>query len=441
MRSILLLCCSCLYLTSLAAPCQLWGAPKTNVILIMADDIGYECYGAYGGTSYKTPVLDRMARQGMRFDHAYSNPVCTPSRVKIMTGLSNVRNYAAFGILRRSERTIGHMMKDAGYRTAIAGKWQLLGTEHDPEQTRGKGSWPQDAGFQRHCLWQVDKGGPRFWGPVITIDGKTQQFEKDVFGPDIYCQFLLDRMDEYQDEPFFLYYPMALVHWEHDSTKEDPNQFIPTPHSADRNNTNQQENFADMVSYMDTIIGRIVNKTVELGITDRTLILVTGDNGTYRSIKSRIGDKVIVGGKGRPTDAGTHVALIAYQPGTVAADRVCKSVVDFSDFAPTIAEATGTEPLSPTDGRSFFPQLLGSKGNPRENIFIYYCPNPERSKPLRFVRNERWKLYGDNRLFDVANDVLEKKPVTGPASDGIRKQLQAALDKMPNEGQSLMKFD
>ena len=86
-------------------------------------------------------------------------------------------------------------------------------------------------------------------------------------------------------------------------------------------------------------------------------------------------------------------------------------------------------------------QLLGSKGNPRENIFIYYCPNPERSKPLRFVRNERWKLYGDNRLFDVANDVLEKKPVTGPASEGIRKQLQAALDQMPNEGQSLMKFD
>ncbi|HBP82344.1 MAG TPA: arylsulfatase A, partial [Planctomycetaceae bacterium] len=73
-------------------------------------------------------------------------------------GLSNVRNYAAFGILRQSERTIGHMMEDAGYRTAIAGKWQLLGTEHYPEQTRGKGSWPQDAGFQRHCLWQGDTG-------------------------------------------------------------------------------------------------------------------------------------------------------------------------------------------------------------------------------------------------------------------------------------------
>ena len=106
------------------------GAEKTNVILIMADDIGYECYGAYGGTSYKTPVLDRMAAEGMRFDHAYSNPLCTPSRVKIMTGLSNVRNYASFSILKKTERTIGHMMQEAGYRTAIAGKWQLYGAEH-----------------------------------------------------------------------------------------------------------------------------------------------------------------------------------------------------------------------------------------------------------------------------------------------------------------------
>ena len=90
-----------------------------------------------------------------------------------------------------------------------------------------------------------------------------------------------------------------------------------SPHPTARTETTQtnRENFADMVSYMDTVIGRIVNKTVEMGIADRTLILVTGDNGTYRSIKSNIGDKVIVGGKGRPTDAGTHVALIAYQPG------------------------------------------------------------------------------------------------------------------------------
>jgi arylsulfatase A len=407
------------------------GAKKTNVILIMADDIGYECYGAYGGTSYATPVLDKMAAEGMRFDHAYSNPVCTPTRVKIMTGLSNVRNYASFSILKRTERTIGHMMQDAGYRTAIAGKWQLYGAEHYPDLIRAKGALPQSMGFDRHCLWQVDKSGSRFWGPKITIDGKLQSFGDDVYGPDIYSQFLLERMEEYHDEPFFLYYPMALVH--------DP--FVPTPDSVDPKNENKQENFADMVAYLDKIIGRIVDKTVELGIAENTLILVTGDNGTHRSRKSNMGDQVIVGGKGSPTDAGTHVCLIAYQQGAVPAGKVSEDLIDFTDFAPTIAAATGAAPLSPTDGVSFLPQLHGKKGTPRDTIFVYYWPRPEKGKPLRFVRDKRWKLYGDGRLIDVKNDILEKSPVTSVEAAAIREKLQAALDRMPAEGQTLLNFN
>ena len=406
-------------------------AEKTNVILIMADDIGYECYEAYGSTSYKTPVLNKMASGGMRFDHAYSNPVCTPSRVKIMTGLSNVRNYASFSILKKSERTIGHMMQDAGYHTAIAGKWQLYGAEHYGDLIRSKGSLPENTGFDRHCLWQVDKLGSRFWGPTITIDGKVKKFSQQVYGPDVYCQFLLDRMEEFKDEPFFLYYPMALVH----------SPFVPTPKSTNRSSTDKQQNFADMVAYMDEIIGRIVDKTVQLGIAQRTLILVTGDNGTHQSIRSNLGDKVIKGGKGLPTDGGTHVGLFAYQPGTVPAGTVSSDLVEFSDFVPTIADATGASPLSPNDGRSFLPQLRGETADPRETIFVYYWPRPERGQPLRFVRNERWKLYDTGRLFDVQNDVLEKQPVAGPEADTIRRQLQAAMDRMPAKGQTLLKFD
>jgi len=412
-------------------PSLVSGAEKTNVILIMADDIGYECYEAYDGTSYKTPVLNKMAAEGMRFAHAYSNPVCTPSRVKLMTGLSNVRNYASFSILKRSERTIGHMMQEAGYRTAIAGKWQLYGAEHYDDLIRRKGSLPQNMGFDRHCLWQVYKMGSRFWAPTITIDGKVEKFGEDVYGPDVYCQFLLDRMEQYKDEPFFLYYPMALVH----------SPFVPTPDSADRNCKNKQQNFADMVAYMDKLVGRIVDNTVQLGIAQRTLILVTGDNGTHKSIKSNMGDKVIIGGKGKPTDGGTHVGLFAYQPGTVPAGKVSSDLVDFSDLVPTIAAATGATPLSPTDGRSFFSQLRGETGNPRETIFVYYWPRPEKGLPLRFVRNQRWKLYGDGRLIDVKNDVLEQSPVTGPETVAIRKQLQAAMHRMPAEGQTLLKFD
>jgi arylsulfatase A len=407
------------------------GAEKTNVVLIMADDIGYECYEAYGGTSYKTPVLNKMAERGMRFDHAYSNPICTPSRVKIMTGLSNVRNYTSFSTLKNTEKTIGHMMQNAGFRTAIAGKWQLLGAEHYPDFIRGKGSWPKDMGFERHCLWQVDKLGSRFWGPTITIDGELKKFPTDVYGPDVYSQFLLDRMEEYKDQPFFLYYPMALVH----------SPFDPTPDSADQTSKDRQQNFADMVAYMDKLIGRIVDKTVQLGIAQRTLILVTGDNGTHSSLKSKMGEKVIVGGKGKPTDAGTHVALFGYQPGTVPAGNVSNDLVEFSDFMPTIASATGATPLFPTDGQSFLPQLHGENGEPRETVFVYYWPRPEKGEPLRFVRNKRWKLYGDGRLIDVQNDVLEKTPIVSPESNTIRQRLEAAMNRMPTEGQTLLDFD
>jgi len=237
-------------------------------------------------------------------------------------------------------------------------------------------------------------------------------------------------MEEYKDEPFFLYYPMVLVH----------SPFVPTPDSVDKKSKNKQRNFADMVAYMDKLIGRIVAKTVELSLAEKTLILVTGDNGTHVSLKSKMGDKVIKGGKGKPTDAGTHVALFGYQPGTVPAGHASKDLVEFTDFVPTIAQATGATTLSPTDGQSFLPQLHGKRGKPRESIFVYYWPRPERSEPLRFVRNQRWKLYGDGRLFDVQNDVLEKTPVMGTQHNAIQQTLQTAMDRMPAEGQTLLSF-
>ena len=109
--------------------CRAESSPP-NIILIMADDIGYECFGCYGSEHYRTPHIDRLAENGMRFEQCHSQPLCTPSRVKIMTGISNVRNYAAFSVLRRDAITFGHLLRDAGYETAVGGKWQLYGAEH-----------------------------------------------------------------------------------------------------------------------------------------------------------------------------------------------------------------------------------------------------------------------------------------------------------------------
>ena len=157
-------------------------AQGPNIILIMADDLGYEALGCNGGTSYKTPLLDQLASRGMRFTHCYSQPVCTPSRVKIMTGQSNARNYRQFGLMPAGQITFGNLLKEAGYTTCIAGKWQLSG---GAEPTI-KGTWWSDCGFDQSCMWAYshylkpadqahyksnsltgDRTTSRFWNPCI----------------------------------------------------------------------------------------------------------------------------------------------------------------------------------------------------------------------------------------------------------------------------------
>lgn len=159
--------------------CTTGDARRPNVILIMADDVGYECFGCYGSRQYRTPNIDRLATEGMRFQHCYSQPLCTPSRVKLMTGLSNVRNYVAFSILNRDQRAIGQYMKQGGYHTAVAGKWQLLGAQHYAPRFRGRGTWPEKSGFDEICLWQVDQLGSRYWKPQLYVNGANR-----TFGPD-----------------------------------------------------------------------------------------------------------------------------------------------------------------------------------------------------------------------------------------------------------------
>ena len=408
--------------------------PRPNVILIMADDVGYECFGCYGSRQYQTPNIDRLARRGMRFDHCYSQPLCTPSRVKIMTGLSNARNYSSFSVLNRDQRTIGHYFQDAGYETMVAGKWQLLGAEHYADRFRGKGTWPRRAGFDHVCLWQVDRLGGRFWKPLLYIDGQNRQFGEDDYGPQVVTNYITDFLAADRDKPFFVYYPMILVH----------SPFVPTPDSPSRESKDRQRNFEDMVATMDKLVGQIVAKTEELQIADRTLILFTGDNGTHKSIQSTLDGVTIQGGKGKTTDAGTRVPLVAYWPGMIPADRVSEDLVDFSDFLPTLLEAAGATVPDGLDGQSFLPQLRGDPGSPREWIYCYYCPRPERTPPARFVRDQRWKLYGDGRFFDVAADTLEEEPLKdlaeGTPAHAARRKLAAALESMPAEGRSLLKF-
>ena len=414
-----------------AALSQATAGKKTNVVLIMSDDTGYEVFGCYGSKQYSTPNIDQLAENGMRFNHCYSQPICCPSRVEIMTGKSNARNYVYWDVLDPNEKTIGHMMQDAGYATCIAGKWQLYGTGTFAPELAGKGTLPENAGFDEHCMWQVDTHTERYWQPEFRVNGEATSFPgKDAFGPEICTDYLCDFIDRNKQKPFFAYYPMMLTH----------SPFVTTPDSVDRSSTSGQKNFEDMVAYMDKIVGRIVDQLDEADVLENTLILFTGDNGSpggeKGGIVSELNGKMIAGGKGKTTDAGTRVALVANMPGTVPAGKVTDDLVDFSDMMPTMAAMTGASlPKGDVlDGVSFAPQLHGKKGTPRESIYSYTegVPGPE-PDPTIYARNQRWKLYSDGRLFDISNDVLEQKPImTG--RHAVRSKLQATIDSMPSEG-------
>ena len=410
--------------TILVTPSTLAAKPRPNIVLLMADDFGYECLSCNGGESYSTPHLDRLAADGMRFTHAYSQPVCTPSRVKIMTGLSNARNYVDFGLLKKGSRTFGHMLQDAGYQTAVAGKWQLYGRGNKS----GRGTHPRDAGFHEYCLWQVEQRNSRYWKPLIDQNGKILPTTTEDFGPDIFWEYSKDFISRNKDRPFLLYFPMVLTHA----------PFVNTPENNNREKLDKQQAFAGMVSYADTIVGRFASHLKALGITDNTLLLFTGDNGTPRQIQSVLNGCPIKGGKAGTTDAGTHVPLVANWPGTIK-PGVCNDLVDFSDFVPTLAEASGgTHPYaSQADGRSFFAQLTGEPSHPRDWIYCFNHPRTGSGKPQRFVRDQRWKLYGDGRLIDVTHDPEETSPLDATTANdearAARTKLKSALLSMPSE--------
>ena len=393
-------------------------AQPPNIVLVMADDVGVEAFRCYGGESYETPRIDAMAASGVRFENCHSQPLCTPSRLKIMTGLSNSRNYTKFSIMRPGEFTFAHMLKERGYATAVVGKWQLLGSEGYVGVV-GTGTVPADAGFDQYCMWQITQVYSRYWNPLVDTDGDLKRHGSDVYGPDVFLDYAVEFMRANRDRPFFLYYPMALPH----------NPFTTTPLSLDRSLENGPGNFGDMVRYIDRQIGRLQNALTELGLDENTVLIFTSDNGTNGQITSRQNGRDVRGAKSQTLDTGTHVPLVVTGPG-VASGAVVSDLVDFSDFMPTLGDISGTQYERLTDGVSFWPQSQGLEGTPKEFIYTYYSPRPgnERFPERDWVRTVRYKLYGDGRLFDVIADPLEEHEIENYA---VRTRLQSALNSSP----------
>jgi arylsulfatase A len=400
---------------------QVFAAERPNIILIMADDFGYECVTANGGQSYQTPNLDRLAATGMRFEQCHVQPLCTPTRVQLMTGRYNVRNYLNFGTLVCMETTFAHLLKKAGYATGICGKWQL-GREANA---------PRHFGFDESYLWQHTRRPPRYANPGLEHDGVEKDFSNGEYGPKLVNDFALDFVTRHKARPFFLYYPMILTH--------DP--FQPTPDSPnwEAKAIGEQVNrdvkhFADMTAYMDKMIGRLVAKLDELGIRDNTLLLFLGDNGTRSSVTSRFNGGDYAGGKGTTTKRGTHVPFIASWPAVMKQGRVNRDLISSTDFLPTICQAASVPVPKDSDGVSILPQLRGEKGTPREWLYCWYSPRQRLDLTVReFAFDHDYKLYRTGQFFDLAADPFEEKPLNlgtlTKVETAAKGKLQQVLDQ------------
>jgi len=387
---------------------------KPNVVLIVTDDMGYETIGYNKVVNFRTPNIDTLAGESIVFPNCDAQPLCVPSRVQLITGQYNYRNYINWGSFNLEMPALGSMMRDAGYATGAFGKWHLSRS-------------PEELGFDDYSLFDGSPGNLSYAEFFKRYYYNSPLKEKSgdyiaAYAPDRFNQQLLRFIDDNKTKPFFIYYPMSLAH----------NPFEPTPDSKDPACRDWQRNFEDMVAYADKLIGRVIAKLKQTGLYDNTVIIYTGDNGTKTLAHIMSDGTTIYGGKGIHTNDGCHVPLFVKYDGK---SRLSEELVDFTDFYPTLAEIAGYDlnPLAEkVDGASLMPVLQNGPGREKPYIFSTYF------EPLScYIRNAQYKLYYDGRLFNIRNDPRELKPYyvqnDRPQTAAARMLLKSALEDLLDE--------
>jgi len=406
----------------LRPPCAAATPPRPNVVFILADDLGYGDLGAYGATDLATPSIDRLAREGLRFtDHYAAGNTCSPSRAALLTGrypprtgIHAVLFHDAPGGLPASEITIPELLREAGYRTAMVGKWHLgTANEHLP---------------LRH-------GFDEFFGVLLANDEKNffvhdgdRRLAKPVDQSRLirrYTDRALDFLDRAarEDAPFFLYLAHNAPH-------------VPLHPGEGFAGRSRRGTYGDVVEELDASVGELMAKLAALGLDRETLVVFTSDNGPWLAMRDGGGSAgALRGGKTSTFEGGHRVPAIAHWPATIPPGRVARAPVDMMDWLPTFAELAGV-PLPrdrPIDGRSLARVLEGSGERAEAPFFYFRLPIWDPHARVGAVRDGRWKLararrgyprlleplmrtelYGHGTLlFDLESDPGERHDVSG----------------------------
>lgn len=397
-------------------------AARPNFLIILADDLGYEALGCYGGLSYETPELDAMAAQGLRFANGYTSPVCTPTRVSFHTslythdhghtGVLPVHNGTSEFVDFNAMPTFAQLFQADGYQTSTTGKWQLATLTEHPDHIA-------NAGFDSWCVWQIWSGTAkteRYWNPYLNRDGAVMTGISDRFGPDVLAEYVKERMAtaKADGEPFLIVHNEMLPHV----------PVVETPAGGGAS-------LANMVNYMDVLVGDLLDEVEALGLRENTYVIFIGDNGTDTGATRDTVDGQVSGGKRDLNDIGTHVPFIVWGPSTVPVG-VEDDLVDITDVFPTVCALAGVEIPSNIEyrGRSFAPQLEGRPGMPRE--WVHQGINSNQA-----LFDGEWRLIDNGNLYDSRNLPAEDL-VDSPSSDSedARERLERVFDYIKGNLQS-----
>jgi arylsulfatase A len=436
---------------------------KPNVVLIVIDDLGWADLGCYGSKYYRTPNIDRLAAEGLRFTQAYAAcPVCSPTRTALLTGKyparvhltdyipgfnrAKTRRLAGPDFLQQlplEEVTIAERLRDGGYATAAIGKWHL----------GGEGYGPDKQGFGT-ALGGVAAGSVRsHFAPYSARDSATLPgIENPPQG-----EYLADRltaeaekfMTANRDRPFFLYLPHYAVH----TPIQGKPELVASYENRPPHGLQHNPIYGAMVENMDENVGRILKKLDELKLADNTLVLFTSDNGGLATAEApntpATNNAPLREGKGYLYEGGIRVALVSRWPGVIKPGSTCAAPVISCDLPVTIAEACRIKMPEAVDGVSLLP-LLQSQGNIQRDALYWHYPHysPQGGRPGSAIRAGDHKLivfYEDDRheLYDVEHDISENKNLAEEQPDRVRqmsdkltkwlKSVDAAMPR-PNPG-------
>jgi len=422
---------------------------KPNILFIMVDDLGKEWISCYGAEDIKTPHIDALAKNGMKFNKAYSMPQCTPSRTTLLTGKYPFRTgwvnhwdvprwgVGYFDWKHKRNMTFASIMKTAGYTTAAAGKWQISDFRIEPQAMKKHG-------FDDWCMWtgyeaQNKPSGARYQNAYINRPATGSKAYKGQFGPDIYVDFLIDFMKKNKDKPMMLYFPMVLTH----------GPFVPTPDEPKVES--DLDRHKAMVRYTDKLVGRLVKALEDLGLRKKTFVIFTTDNGSGGRVSGHRNGRLVKGAKANEVEAGVCEPFIVSCPSVVASNVSTEALTDFSDLLPSFAElggATLPEGLV-VDGKSFVPHILGkATDTPRDWILAMGHGAAKLDEKgirgrhdfmSRVIRDKQYKVWVDTnkkivRLHDLIKDPYEETNLINvKGMETVLNKFQKILDAQPDK--------